>query len=819
MVTGHSLRKPLRLLSTYSHFLSVLFYQTSHYCGQPKIKPHYGLPQNLKLDYCYGFPQYLDWEKRCAHLLKICAETDSLSNGRSLHAHIHKSMETRPVFLSNSLVNMYAKCEALEDAEMVFDQIPERDTVSWNTMISGYIWCGLVLPALLMFKKMLSQGQPIPDRFTMTNLLKVCTGCNDLSQGSQVHALLIKYKLDQDIHVGSSLINFYCNLHQIHEALKVFDELELKDVVIMNTVIACHAQSGNCAQAFQIFRQIMSSPFSRPARASLVALLTAVGNSKTPKHGELIHGLIVKTGFRDEVMIENSLVRMYLRVGSMWDAFNITDDYQTQNVMAWTSLISGYADHGWFEEACELVYRLHHSGMAVDGSNLACVLGLCAESESLDMGVQVHSLVLRLGYGNDIDVQDSLVNMYAKCSSMYDAVRAFNEIQGGCDLLSWTTLLSGYVYCGFSVEALRTFSKMRDNGVKPDSVACVGVLAGCTSIQFINHGRQVHAYAVKCGYDLNIQVETALLSLYAECGRLDFAIELFSKMFEPDVVSWTALISAHVKLDHNQDALIWLVKMVREGTKPNKFTLASALTASAKLTAMETGKLIHAQIIKTGVQTDSFIASSLLDMYSKCGSLEKAVSCFEEAPKGDIVIWNSILAGQARHGNGEEVLGLFEKMKECGMKPDHVSFLSVLSGCSHGRLVDETMFWFRRMKVEYGINPKEEHYACVVDALGRAGMLNEAVKFAGSMPFGPELEVLRSLLSSCKTHACIALGLAVAARIMKLEPHDPATLVLLSNLYASHGRWEEAEWVREVIGKTWMMRKEAGQSWLQTKFS
>ncbi|ERN08333.1 hypothetical protein AMTR_s00276p00017800 [Amborella trichopoda] len=162
-------------------------------------------------------------------------------------------------------------------------------------------------------------------------------------------------------------------------------------------------------------------------------------------------------------------------------------------------------------------------------------------------------------------------------------------------------------------------------------------------------------------------------------------MELFSKMIEPDIVSWTALISAHVKLDHNQDALIWLVKMVREGTKPNQFTLASALTASTKLTAMETGKLIHAQIIKTGVQTDSFIASS----------------------------------------------------------------------CSHGKLVDETMFWFRRMNMEYGIVPKEEHYACVVDALGRAEMLSKGVKFVGSMSFGPGLGVLRSLLSSCKTQVAL----------------------------------------------------------------
>ncbi|XP_077252030.1 pentatricopeptide repeat-containing protein At4g39530-like [Tasmannia lanceolata] len=701
----------------------------------------------------------------------------------------------------------------MKDALQVFDEIPQPDVVSWNTMIGGYFVCGFGLDAFICYQNMLFCGV-VPDKLSFTSVLKGCTNLGNIGKGLQVHCNLIKLGLGDNVFVGSALVEFYAEFHCFDESAKVFNSLEFKDIVLINAMIGVHTKNGNSKEAFANLREILSSSLV-PTRATFVNVLSGIDGYEILRGGVQIHGLIIKFGFEDDGVIENSLVGMYSSCDAMDDAFDLLVYLGSKNIMSWTTLINGYAIHACFQDAMDAFYWIYHEAMVIDDVLLACILSVSAVSESLDLGTQIHSVALQIGCESDICVREALMDMYAKCSTMEDTRKIFEQISHHRDLVLWTTLISGNVHNGFSVEALRNFYQMQKEGINPDLVVCISVLMGCIDLKAIDHGKQIHAYTIKFGCNADISVQTTLLSLYSECGNINSTLKLFGKISSHDVTSWTALISGYAKLGYSENALALLIKMLEEGFKPNHFTLATALAACSKLTATETGKLLHSYSLKIGLENDKFVGTALIDMYSKCGSIENSVSYFMGTSKSDIVLWNALLSGHAHHGNGLEVLKAFDEMKNYGVKPDEITFLAVLSGCSHGNLVDRAVHYFFMMH-DYGVSPEKEHYACVIDGLGRSGLFREAVEFIEGMGFEPGIVVLRTLLSSCIVHRHIQLGLAVVAKLVELGDNDTATYVLLSNLYAADGRWEDARKVREVMEK-FSRGKKVGMSWIEVK--
>ncbi|XP_058103401.1 pentatricopeptide repeat-containing protein At2g33680-like [Magnolia sinica] len=754
-------------------------------------------------------------EKNYANLLRICAETSAISEGKSIHSRMLKTIPEPPLFLANSLANMYCKCGYVQDAHCVFDEMSQPDVISWNTMIAGYFLSGFSLLAFGCFRKMLSCGV-IPDRFSFSSVLKGCISLGYFDQGLQAHCTLMKFGLSNDVFAGSGLVEFYANFHFFDEAKKVFDCLVVKDTVLINIMIGICTKNGNLKEAFVNFQLILSSSLV-PTRATFVNFLGAIHGYEVLKQGLQVHCLVIKFGFESDGVVENSLVGMYSSCDSMDDAFNLLVHSGSKNVMSWTTLITGYAGHGFFQDAMDVFYWFYHESVVMDDVLLACILCVSAAAECLDLGMQIHSVAYKSGFEMNSCIRDALMDLYAKCSCMEDTMQIFQLIMGHHDVFSWTTVISGYVHNGLSTEALMSFYQMQKDGVNPDSVACISVLTGCVDLSAIDQGEQIHAYVIKFGCKSDISIQTALLSLYAEGGRLDSVLKLFGKVVRHDVISWTALISVYAKVGYNEAALAFLIKMLQEGIKPNNFTLASALTACANLTATETGKLLHTHIIKIGFEDDKFVGSALIDMYSKCASMENAVTYFEGMAKSDVVLWNALLSGYAHHGNGLEVLKALDELRNQGVRPDHITFLAVLSACSHSGLANRAVEYFISMRDEHGITPMKEHYACVVDALGRAGFFKESVEFIDGMGIEPGVVVLRTLLSSCTIHGCIPLGLAVVAKMMVFGDNNIATYVLLSNLYAIDGRWDDSKKVREVMERKCSTRKEAGKSWIESR--
>lgn len=762
-----------------------------------------------------GYSPKFDLQKNHSHRLRLCAENLAILEGKSLHSRILKTIPQPHLFLLNSLANMYAKCGAMQDALHVFDQIPQLDVVSWNIMISGFFLSGSRVNGFNCFREMFFCGVA-PDQFSFTGFLKGCIGFGCFGEGLQAQCSLIKFGLGDDAFVGSGLALFYADFYCFDEARKVFDDLVFKDVVLINTMIGVVAKNGNLEEAFVYFRLIFSSSLV-PTRATFVNLLGVIDGYERFRQGMQVHCAIIKHGLGVDGTVENSLVGMYATCKAMDDAFNLLVHSGSKNVMSWTTLITGYAGHGCFQNAMDVFSWFYHEATATDRILLSSIITLSAISECFFLGTQIHCVALKVGFESETCIADALMDMYAKCSSMDDAMKIFGQMNDRCEPISWTTVISGYVHNGFPMEALTNFYQMHIEGVNPDSVACISAIMGCIDLQAVNQGEQIHAYVIKSGCIIDISIQTALLSLYAEVGSLDSVLKLFCKMIRHDVVSWTAMISVYARLGYNNEALVFLIRMLREGAKPNHFTLASGLTACSKRTAYETGKSLHTHVIKVGLEGNKFVGCALIDMYAKCGSIENAISHFLGLPKHDIVLWNALLAGHAHHGNGLELLKAFDEMQIHGVNPDQVTFLTVLSGCSHSGLVDRVYRYFLLMRDEYGITPMREHYACVVDALGRAGLFKETVEFINGMGFEPGIMVLRSLLSSCIVHEHIKLGLAAAAKMMLLVENDAATYVLLSNLYAVDGRWDEVKKVREIMDRKFLREKKVGKSWIESK--
>jgi pentatricopeptide repeat protein len=353
-------------------------------------------------------------------------------------------------------------------------------------------------------------------------------------------------------------------------------------------------------------------------------------------------------------------------------------------------------------------------------------------------------------------------------------------------------------------------------GTEPNEFTFATVLTSCIGSNGLNLGRQVHCFIIKTGFESYIYVGSSLLDMYAKAGRIHEAHGVFENLPVRDVVSCTAIISGYAQLGLDEEALELFRRLQIEGMSSNYVTYASVLTALAGLAALDHGKQVHSHVLRSELSSYVVLQNSLIDMYSKCGSLTYSRRVFDSMPERTAISWNAMLMAYSKHGMGREVVELFELMRdENKVKPDSVTILAVLSGCSHGGLEEKGLDVFYEMENgKIGVEPEIEHYGCVVDLLGRAGKLEEAVNFIEDMPFEPTAAIWGSLLGACSVHSNVEMGESVGHRLLEIEPENSGNYVILSNLYASAGRWEDVRTLRKLM-KEKAVKKEPGRSWIE----
>ncbi|XP_050244762.1 putative pentatricopeptide repeat-containing protein At3g13770, mitochondrial [Quercus robur] len=443
------------------------------------------------------------------------------------------------------------------------------------------------------------------------------------------------------------------------------------------------------------------------------------------------------------------------------------------------------------------------------------LLNECINQRAIREGQRVHTHMIKTCYLPPVYLRTRLIVLYSKCECLRDARQMLDEMPER-NVVSWTAMISAYSQRGYASEALNLFVQMLRSGTEPNEFTFATVLTSCIGSNGLNLGRQVHSFIIKTSFESHIYVGSSLLDMYAKAGRIHEAHGVFESLPERDVVSCTAIISGYAQLGHDEEALELFRRLQMEGMSSNYVTYASVLTALSGLSALDHGKQVHNHVLRSELPSYVVLQNSLIDMYSKCGSLNYSRRIFDSMPERTVISWNAMLMGYSKYGMGREVVELFELMREENkVKPDSVTILAVLSGCSHGGMEEKGLeIFFEMENGKLGVEPVIEHYGCAVDLLGRAGQVEEAFKFIKKMPFEPTAAIWGSLLGACRVHSNIDIGEFVGRRLLEIEPENAGNYVILSNLYASAGRWEDVRTLRELMSENAVI-KEPGRSWIE----
>ncbi|WCJ31002.1 Pentatricopeptide repeat (PPR) superfamily protein [Euphorbia peplus] len=538
-----------------------------------------------------------------------------------------------------------------------------------------------------------------------------------------------------------------------------------------------------------------------------------------------IHAQIILNSLTDQILTLGKLISFCAvsRSGNLRYAHHLFDTIPHPNKFMFNSLIRGYSSSNFPINSIILFRHMIDSGHSPNQFTFPFVLKACASESAYWMSLLVHCQAEKLGFGSHVYVQNGLVNAYAGCGFIGFARELFDSMSEW-SLVSWNSMIGGYSKMGLKKESFLLFREMRGMGMEPDEFTLVSLLLVCADRCDIDLGRFVHLYIEVTGMEMDLILRNALLDMYAKCGRSQFAERVFERMPEKDVVSWTAMVSAYAKnglvefaqrmfeqiprknviswntmmscyVQHGQsrEALDMFHEMPNLGVVPDEVTLLSVLSACSQTGDLVTGKKIHNFICNNNYVPSITLCNSLIDMYAKCGALQNAMDVFNEMPNKNLVSWNSLLGALALHGCGLEAIKLFENMQADGIRPDEITFTVLLSACTHSGLLDTGRLYFDKMSTDYGIARQIQHYACMVDLLGRGGLLDEAMGIIQEMPMKPDIVILGAFLGACRTRGNVELGKQVMKQLMDLEPKSSGLYVLLSNLYSENGRSEDAQ--------------------------
>ncbi|CAN8259579.1 unnamed protein product [Cochlearia groenlandica] len=529
-----------------------------------------------------------------------------------------------------------------------------------------------------------------------------------------------------------------------------------------------------------------------------------------------IHARLLVLGLQFSGFLITKLIQASSSFGDISFARQVFDDLPRPQIFPYNAIIRGYSRNNLFQDAILMYYKMQLARVSPDSFTFPHLLKACSFSPNLGMGRFVHGQVFRLGFEEDVFVQNGLIALYAKCRRMGSARIVFEGLSlPERTVVSWTAIVSGYAQNGEPVEALEIFSEMRKIGVNPDWVALVSVLNAFTCLQDLNQGRSIHACVVKIGLETEPDLLISLNTMYAKCGQVATAKLLFDKMKSPNLILWNAMISGYAKNGYAKEAIDMFHEMINKDVIPDTISITSAVSACAQVGSLEQALWIYEYVGMSKHKDDVFICSALIDMFAKCGSVESARSVFDRTLDKDVVVWSAMIVGYGLHGRAREAITLYRTMERGGMRPNDVTFLGLLMACNHSGLVRDGWWFFNRMS-DHKISPQQQHYACVIDLLGRAGHLDQAYEVIKCMPVQPGVTVWGALLSACKKHRHVGLGEYAAQQLFSIDPTNTGHYVQLSNLYAASRLWDRVAEVR-VTMKERGLNKDVGCSWVEVR--
>ncbi|XP_024536087.1 pentatricopeptide repeat-containing protein At4g39530-like [Selaginella moellendorffii] len=621
----------------------------------------------------------------------------------------------------------------------------------------------------------------------------------------------------------------YIKCGSLEESRRVFEGIKHPDKVSWTSLMAGYVENKQEEMALELLARMEARDMEADA-VTFVTALNACGSLaareertlagdgsfvrwRALERGRDVHARAASLGFDCDVRVRNSLIDMYGKCGSMVDSRRVFDGMPCHSLASWTSLMLGYTDSGQGELALALFDQMRNfqPDKLVFVAALKALTSVAAREQareadgklvkiaSLEKARVIHSQASSLCYDSDLFVASRLVDVYAKCGSLEEARQVFDSAPRR-DVVLWTSLILGYTEKGLEETSLSLFFRMQDEGCSADTPSFLAALAACASLAMKEAGRKidgklvklqslenamlVHSRALEARLDTETFLANTLVDVYAKCGSvLDDARLVFDTMPCHNVVSWTALLLGYAENGEFSLALelFSVMRLEMREWEPGAQTFVAALKSCGSLAALAP---IHGDICRCGMENNGILANSLMDVYGKCGSMLHTLQIFESLASKDVVAWNTIIAGSSRQGDTNDVFHLFASMLDEGCKPDAITFVCLLTACSHGGLVARGKLYFERMTREFGLAPGIDHYTCLIDLLGRANELDAAIQILRIMPVRASPAAWKSLMSSCRKWGSSGVGkLAFEALVEMGDGGDASAYSLMANIY------------------------------------
>ncbi|KAK1423269.1 hypothetical protein QVD17_18566 [Tagetes erecta] len=679
---------------------------------------------------------FISFIESSVSLLKHCSKHRLTTQGQVFHAHFYKSGVSSHRYIAVKLLIMYLDFQKSSEVNELLKDYDEFDMVVHNCLISANVNWGNLDEARKVFDQM-------PER-------------NEVS--------------------WTALISGYLKYGRVDESLWLFYRNPFQNVISWTAAISGLLSNQMHFKSFELFLEMLRCDV-RPNKVTFVSVVRGCSEMGGFELGMSVFGLIVKVGFEDDVSVCNSLITfslrlgefemgrrifermgnrdviswtaildMYVEIGDLEEARKVFDEMPERNEVSWSAMISRYTQRGYSEDAIKLFRLMIEDGISPNSSCLSSAINALANLTLLQLGKTIHARVLKIGLTNDVFVSSSLIDLYGSCGSPEDGRLVFDTVQNK-NVVCWNTMVSAYCSNGLQEEAKKLFD-------------------------------QIHVKSIG---------------------------------------SWNSMVSGYLENEQYDKVFEVFNNMLLSGQTPDISTVSSVLCACANLTSLEKGKDIHGKTFKLGFHHDVFVGTSLVDMYAKSGDIENSKRVFNKMAEKNDVSWTAMIQGLAENGYAEESLELFQEMeKTTRIKPNELILLAILFACSHCGLVDKGLHYFNLMETVYKIKPNERHYTCVVDMLSRSGRVSEAEDLIKSMPCEPEVNAWAALLSGCKTYGEDEIAERTAATIQELAEKKSGGYVLLSNVYASAGKWPEVVKTRKLM-KERGLKKSGGCSWIEVR--
>ncbi|PRQ41568.1 putative tetratricopeptide-like helical domain-containing protein [Rosa chinensis] len=653
------------------------------------------------------------------------------------------------------------------------------------------------------------------DSTKLLSLLRTCTTWKSLRPGKLIHQKILTQGFQYNTLLSKNLIDFYISCHLCPSAKLVFQSIENpSSISLWNSLMTGYTKNLMFIDALELYERLLCYPYLGPDSYTYPSVLKACGALGRVGLGKMIHNHLIKTGFISDIVVASSLVGMYAKCNVFDPGIQLFDEMPERDVACWNTAISCYYQNGQAQKAMDLYEKMRSSGFEPNVVTITTVISSCARLLDLERGREIHKELIQNRFVLDSFVSSALVDMYGKCGCLDIAKEIFEQVPRK-NVIAWNSMIAAYSVTGDSESCIDLFRRMTDEGTSPSLITFSSILLAISRSVQLQHGKFVHGYMIRNYVEADIYVYSSLIDLYFVCGSISSAKNVFEKMSKTNVVSWNVMISGYVKVGNYFRALGLYDEMKEAGVRPNAITVTSILSVCSQLTALEKGKEIHRTVVDSELETNEIVMGALLDMYAKCGVVDEARNIFNRLPGRDLVSWTSMITAYGSHGQTKEALKLFDEMQQSNAKPDGVTLLAVLSACSHVGLVDEGCCYFNKMIGEYGIEPRIEHYSCLIDLLGRAGRLDEAYQIIQRTPqIREDVDLLSTLFFACRLHGDQDLGVKIARLLIEKNPDDPSTYIMLSHSLASGNKWNEVRKVRLKM-KELGLRKNPGCSWIE----